>query len=98
MSDTPTQETERRSETPNPDVEDPLLTALRHLPAMAMDGSAEARLQRQARAAFVRGFEGSSWSSSASGLVGRLAVPVFLAGVVGLYMTWAISAATALVH
>jgi len=89
MSDTPIQE---------PEPTDPLLTALRHLPARAMDGSAEARLQRQARAAYVRGFEGSSWHASASGLVGRVAVPVFLAGIVGLYMTWAIAAATALVH
>jgi hypothetical protein len=78
--------------------DDPLLVALRHLPARPMDGTAEARLQRQARAAYVRELEGSSWHSSASGLFGRVAVPVFLAGVVGLYMTWAIAAATALVH
>lgn len=90
MSETPTQE---------PDVPtDPLLAALRHLPARTMEGPAEARLQRQARAAYLRGFEGSSWSASASGIIGRVAVPVFLAGVVGLYMTWAIAAATALVH
>jgi hypothetical protein len=77
---------------------DPLLEALRALPVRTMDGAVEARLERQARATYVRGFEGSSWHSSASGLVGRVAVPVFLAGVVGLYMTWAIAAATALVH
>lgn len=77
---------------------DPLLAALRHLPARTMEGPAEARLQRHARAAYVRGFESSSWHTSASGIVGRVAVPVFLAGIVGLYMTWAIAAATALVH
>ena len=90
MSDTPNQEPEAPA--------DPLLAALRHLPARTMDAPVEARLQRQARAAYVRGFEGSSWHSSAGGLVGRVAVPVFLAGIVGLYMTWAIAAATALVH
>lgn len=86
------------SETPVRAPEDPLLAALRHLPARAMDGDADARLQRQARAVYARGFEESSWHSSASGRLGRFAVPVFLAGVVGLYMTWAIGAATALVH
>jgi hypothetical protein len=90
MSELPNTEPEPR--------EDPLLVALHHLPARAMDGSAEARLQRSVRAAYVRGFEGSPWHASASGLFGRVAVPVFLAGVVGLYMTWAIAAATALVH
>jgi hypothetical protein len=85
------------SDTPD-DRDDPLLTALRHLPARTMDEPAESRLQRQARAAYVRRFEGSPWHSSATSLVGRFAVPVFLAGVVGLYMTWAIGAATALVH
>lgn len=80
---------------------DPLLAALRQLPTLAIEGSAEARLREgraQARAAYVRGFEGSSWSASASTALGRIAVPVFLAGVVGLYMTWAIAAATALVR
>jgi hypothetical protein len=89
MSDTPVREHEAA---------DPLVEALRHLPARALDGSVEARRHRQARAAYLREFEGSAWCSSAAGLVGRVAVPVFLAGVVGLYMTWAIAAATALVH
>jgi hypothetical protein len=78
--------------------EDPLLAALRELPPLAVDGSAEARLQRQARASYVRAFEGSPWHSSATSIVGRAAVPVLLAGVVGLYMTWAFAAAVALVH
>ena len=90
MSETPVR-------TPEPS-EDPLLVALRHLPARTMDGAADGHLQRHARAAYMRGFEDSSWRSSASGLLGRLAVPVFLAGIVGLYMTWAIGAATALVR
>jgi hypothetical protein len=77
--------------------QDPLLAALRQLPAHAIDAPVEARLQRQARAAYVRRFEEtSSWYSPAAALVGRAAVPVFLAGVVSLYMTWAISTATSL--
>ncbi|MDB4936584.1 MAG: hypothetical protein JWP87_3556 [Labilithrix sp.] len=76
--------------------DDPLLAALRQLPPVAMDPPVETRLQRQARAAYVRRFEGSAWDSPAATLVGRAAVPVFLAGVVGLYMTWAVSVATAL--
>jgi hypothetical protein len=84
--------------TPDPSIEDPLLAALRQLPAHAMETSADTRLHRQARAAFVRNAEGSTWSLTATGLAGRAAVPIFLAGVVGLYMTWAIAAATALVQ
>ena len=80
--------------------DDPLLAALRQLPSRArpMDGSAETRLQREARAAYVRSFEGSTWEGVTSGLLGRAAVPVFLATVVGIYMMWAIRAATAIVH
>lgn len=78
--------------------EDPLLAALRALPARTTSSSADTRLQRQARAAYVRSFEGSTWHDAATGVVGRAAVPVFLAGVVGIYMMWAIAAATALVH
>jgi hypothetical protein len=77
---------------------DPLLAALRLLPSRTMDDSAESRLQRQARAAYVRSFEPSPWPLSGANLVGRAAVPVFLAGVVGIYMMWAIAAATAIVH
>lgn len=76
----------------------PLLAALRELPSFAATGAGEDRLRRSARAAYVRSFEGSAWHSSAVGFFGKAAVPVFLAGIVGLYMTWAIAAATALVH
>jgi hypothetical protein len=85
------------SDKPAPD--DPLLAALRQLPSHAMEGGPESRLQRQARAAYTRSFERSgAWSSSFTTLAGRAAVPVFLAGIVGLYMTWAFAAATALVR
>jgi hypothetical protein len=66
--------------------------------ALGAPGSGEARLLRQARAAYLRSFEDTPWHVSATGIVGRAAVPVFLAGVVGVYMMWAIAAATALVH
>ena len=78
--------------------EDPLLAALRQLPSHAMEGAPEARLHRQARAVYARSFEGSVWHSPLAGFFGKAAVPVFLAGIVGLYMTWAIATATALVH
>lgn len=85
--------------TPPPtDNPDPLLAALAELPQLATEGSTETRAHRQARAAYLRSFESSPCSSSAASLFGRIAVPVFLAGVVGLYMTWAIAAATALVR
>jgi hypothetical protein len=77
---------------------DPLLAALRELPSFGVEGTGEDRLRRSARAAYVRRFEGSAWQTSAAVFFGKAAVPVFLAGIVGLYMTWAFAAATALVH
>ena len=87
--------------TPDPETNDPLLAALRQLPSHAVDAHLDpshTRLKREARAAYLRSFEDSSWHGSAMSKVGRAAVPVFLAGIVGVYMTWAIAAATALVH
>ncbi len=83
---------------PPSDKPDPLLAALRELPSFAMEDGPDARFRRQARAVYLRSFEGSAWHSPLAGLFGKAAVPVFLAGIVGLYMTWAIGAATALVH
>jgi hypothetical protein len=82
---------------------DPLLAALRQLPPRPMDEPAGSRLERQARAAYVRGFDGSATGGGgvgggAAAIVTRFAVPVFLAGIVGLYMTWALGAATALLQ
>lgn len=91
--------TAERSDTKDPAVDaDPLLGALRHLPRAVMDERVNGRVQRTAQAAFVRQAEGGAWSVSAAGLVGRVALPAFLACIVGLYMTWAIAAATAIVH
>lgn len=76
--------------------EDRLLAALRELPAHAPTASADVRLQREARAAFDRTFADAARPFPAAALLTRAAVPIFLAGIVGIYMTWAISAATAL--
>lgn len=100
MSDTPSDKPLPHLPPPDggTDASDPLLAALRQLPSRAMDGGPESRLHRQARAAYARSFEASVWHSPLAGFFGKAAVPVFLAGIVGLYMTWAIAAATALVH
>jgi hypothetical protein len=84
--------------TPKPEPNDPLLAALRELPAHAVDAPMDTRLKREARAAYLRSFEPSPWHGGALDKVSRAAFPVFLAGIVGLYMTWAIATATALVH
>jgi len=82
---------------PAADPGDPLLRALRELPARSPDRGPEARLRREARAAFVRAFDDEPWHTRVlRGGVGRAAVPVVLAGVVGIYLMWAISAAAAL--
>jgi hypothetical protein len=77
---------------------DPLLAALAALPPYALVEPGEARRRREARAAYLQSFQGSAWQGGALGLVARTAMPVFLATIVALYMTWAITAATALAH
>jgi hypothetical protein len=81
----------------SPEPSDPLLAALRALPVPAADPAAAARAQRAARAAYVRRFGPRNGSDVALGF-GRVAMPVFLALVVGLYMSWAFASATALVQ
>jgi hypothetical protein len=77
---------------------DPLLRALAALPPHALVEPGEARRRREARAAFLQSFEASAGHGPALGLVARALMPVFLATIVALYMTWAITAATALAH
>ena len=75
-----------------------ILRDLRELPLPSTDDPHAARLQRQARAAYLRSFEDESLYDATFGKVSRAAVPVVLAGIVGLYMTWAFATATALLH
>jgi hypothetical protein len=73
--------------------EDVLLRALRGLPRPDTTGAAQDRARREARAAFQR-------TKSGAGAV-RLtsfAVPAVLAGVVVVYLGWAISTVNALAH
>lgn len=76
---------------------DPLLDELHALPPLAVDPTFDARAQEQAKRAYLRSFGGGSRGEAAA-RVGRALMPVFLAMVVGLYMTWAIASATALVQ
>lgn len=77
--------------------EDFLLRALRELPRPATDGAEADRAHRAARAAFVRAAEGEPWHARLPG-IGRFAVPAVLAGVVFVYLGWAISTVNALAH
>jgi hypothetical protein len=76
--------------------DDPLLRALRELPRPAMEAAPEARVRREARAAFARAFEDVPWHARMLGLGARAAVPVALASLVGVYLTWAIATASTL--
>lgn len=94
-----TDDREDKPSRPPQDDGDVLLRALRELPAHAPDDGPLARHGREARAAFVRAFEDEPWHARLlRGGIGRAAVPLVLAGVVGIYLMWAISAAAALVQ
>ncbi len=95
MSESPIDEAQPSSAM---DIRDQLLAVLRQVPSLAVPGSAETRLHRQVRASYVRSFESSARHSSALGLVQSVAVLLFHAGTVGVYMTWAIAAATTLIR
>jgi hypothetical protein len=71
--------------------EDVLLRALRELPRPDTGGAAQDRARREARAAFERAKSGDR-----SFRFGSLAVPAVLAGVVFVYLGWAISVVNAL--
>lgn len=76
---------------------DPLLRALRDLPVPEMDAPHANRNQRAAKAAFVEAFD-APWHVRMLGGVSRVALPVGLAAVVGIYLMWAIGIATTIVH
>ncbi len=69
------------------------LEKLRELPVHAAPA-----VERQARAAFVRAFEETTWLERALATGGRASVPLVLASVVGLYLFWALSTASSLVQ
>ena len=73
--------------------EDVLIRALRELPKPDTTGAAQDRARREARAAFQRAKAGDR-----SFRLGSFAVPAVLAGVVFIYLGWAISAVNALAH
>ena len=77
----------------------PLRDALRALPAIEPDARAAARSARTARAELVSAFETDRWHLRAIGRpIGRVALPVGLAGLVAIYGTWAVSATLALMQ
>jgi hypothetical protein len=80
------------------DDDDVLLRALRELPRPAMEPDMEKRTRAAARAAFVRAASPEPLAARLLAPVSRAAVPVALAAVVVLYLSWAFSAAAALVH
>jgi hypothetical protein len=73
--------------------EDVLVRALRELPKPDTSGAAQDRARREARAAFQRAASGDR-----SFRIGSFAVPAVLAGVVFIYLGWAISTVNALAH
>ncbi len=77
--------------------DDPLLRALRELPRPEPDAAVEGRARREARAAFARAFEDVPWHARVFGGAARAVVPVALAGIVGVYLTWAIATASSFV-
>lgn len=79
--------------------DDPLLRSLGELPEPPADDVRAARLGRAARGAFVAGHATAGSPMARAAQTGmRVATPVVLASLVGLYLMWALSAATALVR
>lgn len=81
--------------------DDDLLAQLRDLPTLESQEKAVAdRNQREARAAFTAAFEDEPFYAKILGSVGlrRAAVPLVLAGVVGIYLHWAATAAMKLMQ
>ncbi|HEY8075966.1 MAG TPA: hypothetical protein VIF62_17685 [Labilithrix sp.] len=77
--------------------DDALLRALRELPRPEPDAEAADRARRGARAAFAQAFEDVPWHARFLGTASRAVVPVALAGIVGVYLTWAIATASSFV-
>ncbi len=76
--------------------EDSLMRQLGALPVRAPSEAVEAQASRAARAAFVRACDPAPWYAKAFAEAARATVPVVLASVVGLYLSWAFATAIAL--
>lgn len=73
--------------------------ALRELPTIEPDARAVARSAREARAAFVSAFADEPWRVRAiRGPIGRAFVPMGLAGLIAVYVMWAVSSALTLMQ
>lgn len=70
---------------------------LKDLPPHPEEPRAAERGKRAARAAYERSFAPGSWLTPL-GRVNAVVMPVVLAAFVGLYLTWAITSAAALLH
>ena len=77
-----------------------LLEDLRGLPACDADARTAERVRKTSMAAFVaeRDLGGRPWWTTAAVRTGRVAMPIFLAGTVGIYLTWAVGVAASVYH
>lgn len=82
---------------PKPE-DDVLLRALRELPAHPAEEPGAARLGRAARTAFVEATTPRTLSERLGLRATRAVMPVVLASIVGVYMLWALQAASALLR
>jgi len=74
------------------------LDALRALPPRDADPEHAALVRARALAAFDVAHGGDMWLARATALWSRVLLPTVLAGAVGVYLTWAVRAASALYH
>ncbi len=86
----------RREDAPRWD--DGLSRELGGLPMLGPPPTSERRVSAAARAAFVHAFDdhAAPWCARALFRAGRATFPVFLASVVGVYLSWAFATAIAL--
>ena len=77
---------------------DDLLAALGDLPICDTDKATSERVRRAALATFLgeHDLATHSWWRAATMRAGRVVTPLFLAGTVGAYLTWAIGVAASI--
>ena len=86
----------RKEESQNEDLLLRALRELRDLPTRSRDERAARDVGRAARTAYARSFEGKTWTTPLVAMTSRAAVPLVLVGMVGVYLTWAITTAFSL--